>query len=63
MDNSEKMKKVQQSWLLRALLIMLLDIMVIGAAFFSAFLLRFDFQFSVVMETYLYSFLLVVPVM
>ena len=63
MDNSEKMNKVQRSWLLRALLIMLLDIMVIGAAFFSAFLLRFDFQFSVVMQNYLYSFLLVVPVM
>ena len=61
MVNSEK-SSVMQSWLLRALLIMLLDIIVIGVAFFSAFLLRFDFQFSLVLSNYLGAYLLVVPI-
>ncbi|MBQ7274492.1 MAG: polysaccharide biosynthesis protein [Clostridiales bacterium] len=61
MVNSEK-SSVMQSWLLRALLIMLLDIVVIGVAFFSAFLLRFDFQFSLVLSNYLDAYLLVVPI-
>ena len=61
MVNSEK-SSVMQSWLLRALLIMLLDIVVVGVAFFSAFLLRFDFQFSVVLKNYLDAYLLVVPI-
>lgn len=51
-----------QSWLLRALIIMLLDIVVVGVAFLSAFLLRFDFQFSVVLGNYLNAYLLVVPI-
>ena len=61
MVNSEK-SSVMQSWLLRALLIMLLDIVVIGVAFFSAFLLRFDFQFSLVLSHYLDAYHLVVPI-
>lgn len=62
LDNNCKRSSIMQSWLLRALIIMLLDIVVVGVAFLSAFLLRFDFQFSVVLGNYLNAYLLAVPI-
>ena len=50
-----------QSWAIRAAIIALLDIIIIAVAFMAAFLLRFDFQFSVIVKNYIYAYQLVVP--
>jgi len=46
---------------IRATIIALLDIIIIAVAFMAAFLLRFDFQFSVIVKNYIYAYQLVVP--
>ena len=51
-----------QSWAIRAAIIALLDIIIIAVAFMAAFLLRFDFQFSVIIQNYVHAYQLVVPV-
>ena len=47
---------------IRATIIALLDIIIIAVAFMAAFLLRFDFQFSVIIQNYVHAYQLVVPV-
>ncbi len=50
-----------QSWAIRASIIALLDIIIIAVSFMAAFLLRFDFQFSVIIKNYVHAYQLVVP--
>ena len=50
-----------QSWAIRAAIVAILDIIIIAVAFMAAFLLRFDFQFSVIVKNYIYAYQLVVP--
>ena len=60
--SKRKTSSLAQSWAIRAAIIALLDIIIIAVAFMAAFLLRFDFQFSVIIQNYVHAYQLVVPV-
>ena len=59
--SKRKTSSLAQSWAIRAAIIALLDIIIIAVAFMAAFLLRFDFQFSVIVKNYIHAYQLVVP--
>lgn len=59
--SKRKTSSLAQSWAIRAAIIALLDIIIIAVAFMAAFLLRFDFQFSVIIQNYVHAYQLVVP--
>ena len=60
--SKRKTSSLAQSWAIRAAIVALLDIIIIAVAFMAAFLLRFDFQFSVILHSYVHAYQLVVPV-
>ncbi len=51
-----------KSWILRALVITLLDVFFVYVAFFCALLLRFDFSFSGIPEIYFNGYLMLMPI-
>lgn len=51
-----------KSWVLRALVITILDVFFVYVAFFCALLLRFDFSFSGIPDLYLYGYLALMPI-
>ena len=59
--SNRKTSSLAQSWAIRAAIVALLDIIIIAVAFMAAFLLRFDFQFSVIIQNYVHAYQLVVP--
>ena len=59
--SKRKTSSLAQSWAIRAAIVALLDIIIIAVAFMAAFLLRFDFQFSVIIQNYVHAYQLVVP--
>ena len=59
--SKRKTSSLAQSWAIRAAIVALLDIIIIAVAFMAAFLLRFDFQFSVIVKNYVHAYQLVVP--
>ena len=59
--SNRKTSSLAQSWAIRAAIVALLDIIIIAVAFMAAFLLRFDFQFSVIVKNYIHAYQLVVP--
>ena len=59
--SNRKTSSLAQSWAIRAAIVALLDIIIIAMSFMVAFLLRFDFQFSVIIQRYVHAYQLVVP--
>ncbi len=59
--SKRKTSSLAQSWAIRAAIVAILDIIIIAVAFMAAFLLRFDFQFSVIVKNYVHAYQLVVP--
>ncbi len=60
--SNRKTSSLAQSWAIRAAIVALLDIIIIAMSFMAAFILRFDFQFSVILHSYAHAYQLVVPV-
>lgn len=59
--NSTKQNIANKQWVLRALVVVIADILVTAFAFFVALLLRFDFQFSSIPPRYLNMYLILMP--
>ena len=59
--NSTKQNFANKQWVLRALVVVIADILVTAFAFFVALLLRFDFQFSSIPPRYLDMYLILMP--
>ena len=53
--------KEDRSWISRALILMMADILIVNAAFFFALLVRFDFRYSMIPAEYLNHFIWYAP--
>lgn len=61
MDNNEFKNSKTHNWIIRAVIIAVLDIIVITVSFSVAFLLRFEFDFNTIISQYSRAFFIVVP--
>ena len=61
MDNTKFTNSKTCKWIIRAIIIALLDIIVIAVSFSVAFLLRFEFDFNTIISQYSRAFFIVVP--
>lgn len=60
--NDEIKNSSSKKWIIRSFLIALLDVLVILVSFVVAFLLRFEFNFSIIINQYFKAFFMVVPI-
>ncbi|MCR5592166.1 MAG: polysaccharide biosynthesis protein [Saccharofermentans sp.] len=61
MDNTGVQTANPRKWIIRSAVIALLDILIIAISFSVAFVLRFEFDFSTIIDLYLRAFLTVIP--
>ena len=61
MDNTEVQHANARKWIIRSAIIAILDILIIFISFSIAFVLRFEFAFSTIIDLYLKAFLTVIP--
>ena len=61
MDSNKTLTAMGSRWVLRALVVALLDVVLISASFFAALLIRFDLKYSEIDEQFIESYLKIVP--
>ena len=61
MDNTGVQTANPRKWIIRSAVIALLDVLIIAISFSVAFVLRFEFDFSTIIDLYLRAFLTVIP--
>lgn len=61
MDSNKSMTAKGRQWILRALVVALLDIVLISASFFAALLIRFDLKYSEIDPRFINAYTTVVP--
>ncbi len=61
MDSNKTFTAMGSRWILRALVVALLDVVLISASFFAALLIRFDLKYSEIDEQFIEAYLKIVP--
>ena len=61
MDNNKTKTAKGSQWILRALVVAILDIVLIAASFFGALLIRFDLKYSEIDPQFIDSYLKIIP--
>ena len=62
MNGIDDKNNVKKKWIIRAMIIAILDALVIAISFYVGFLLRFDFDYSTVSNQYQQAYVAIVPV-
>lgn len=61
MDSNKTKTAMGSQWVLRALVVAILDILLIAASFFAALLIRFDLKYSEIEQQFIESYLKIIP--
>ena len=62
MDSTDNKHMTNKNWIMRAIVIALCDALIIAVSFLVGFLLRFDFEFPMVLEQYQTAYITIVPI-
>lgn len=62
MESTDNKHMTNKNWIMRAIVIALCDALIIAVSFLVGFLLRFDFEFPMVLEQYQTAYITIVPV-